>query len=191
MQVVEELDIHGRPQQRVALLHGPPGLGKTTLAHVVASHAGYNVVEINASDDRSLEAFRTKVSAATQMRSVSSRDRRPNCLVLDEIDGAPTAAINFLISAIEGGRAKRKKGDAAPPLQRPIICICNDLFVPALRKLKPISMVVSVRDIRLLVRSGIGQTLCLLILSIKSVGVFILVLGLSVFESSANPSFFQ
>ena len=63
MQVVEELDIHGRPQQRVALLHGPPGLGKTTLAHVVASHAGYNVVEINASDDRSLEAFRTKVSA--------------------------------------------------------------------------------------------------------------------------------
>ena len=27
---------------------GPPGLGKTTLAHVVASHAGYNVVEMNA-----------------------------------------------------------------------------------------------------------------------------------------------
>ena len=65
---MEELDSHGRPLQRIALLHGPPGLGKTTLAHVVASHAGYNAVEINASDDRSLEAFRTKVAAATQMR---------------------------------------------------------------------------------------------------------------------------
>lgn len=33
---------------QVALLSGPPGLGKTTLAHIIAKHAGYNVVEINA-----------------------------------------------------------------------------------------------------------------------------------------------
>lgn len=32
----------------MALLSGPPGLGKTTLAHIIAKHAGYNVVEINA-----------------------------------------------------------------------------------------------------------------------------------------------
>jgi len=53
--VIEDLDESGRPKQKVALLHGPPGLGKTTLAHVVAKHAGYNVVEMNASDDRSIE----------------------------------------------------------------------------------------------------------------------------------------
>ena len=29
-------------------MSGPPGLGKTTLAHIVAKHAGYNVVEMNA-----------------------------------------------------------------------------------------------------------------------------------------------
>ena len=33
---------------QIALLCGPPGLGKTTLAHVLAKHAGYNVVEMNA-----------------------------------------------------------------------------------------------------------------------------------------------
>ena len=43
------------------------GLGKTTLAHVVAKHAGYNVVEMNASDDRSIEAFKVKLEAATQV----------------------------------------------------------------------------------------------------------------------------
>ena len=33
---------------QIALLCGAPGLGKTTLAHVIAQHAGYNVVEMNA-----------------------------------------------------------------------------------------------------------------------------------------------
>lgn len=55
---VEELDSKGYPVYRIALLSGPPGLGKTTLAHVAAKHAGYNVVEINASDDREPSAFR-------------------------------------------------------------------------------------------------------------------------------------
>lgn len=36
------------PGLQVALLCGPPGLGKTTLAHVIARHAGYSVVEMNA-----------------------------------------------------------------------------------------------------------------------------------------------
>jgi len=66
-EVVDEVDEKGHPKQRIALLHGPPGLGKTTLAHIVAKHAGYNVVEMNASDDRSVEAFKVKLEAATQV----------------------------------------------------------------------------------------------------------------------------
>ncbi|KAG8145337.1 putative Chromosome transmission fidelity protein [Naja naja] len=42
-----ELDQHNRPKFKIALLCGPPGLGKTTLAHVIAKHAGYNVASIN------------------------------------------------------------------------------------------------------------------------------------------------
>ncbi|OXB68793.1 hypothetical protein ASZ78_002208 [Callipepla squamata] len=77
-----ELDQHKRPKYKVALLCGPPGLGKTTLAHVIARHAGYNVVEMNASDDRSPEIFKTRIEAATQMKSVLGAEEKPNCLTM-------------------------------------------------------------------------------------------------------------
>ncbi|XP_077618795.1 chromosome transmission fidelity protein 18 homolog isoform X2 [Crocuta crocuta] len=145
-----ELDASRRPRQKVALLCGPPGLGKTTLAHVIARHAGYCVVELNASDDRSPEAFRTCIEAATQMESVLGAGGKPNCLVIDEIDGAPVAAINVLLSILDrkgpqeaesggpavptsGGRRRRAEGGL---LMRPVICICNDQFVPSLRQLR-------------------------------------------------------
>lgn len=140
-----ELDQYKRPKFKVALLSGPPGLGKTTLAHVIAKHAGYNVVEINASDDRSAEVFQKRIDTATQMKSVLGANERPNCLIIDEIDGAPTAAINILLAVLNrkdghGGEAgtettkKKKKKESI--LLRPIICICNDLYVPALRPLR-------------------------------------------------------
>lgn len=37
-----------RPERKILLVHGQPGLGKTTLAHIVAQTAGYSVIEINA-----------------------------------------------------------------------------------------------------------------------------------------------
>lgn len=139
-----ELDQHKRPKYKVALLCGPPGLGKTTLAHVIARHAGYNVVEMNASDDRSPETFRIRIEAATQMKSVLGAEEKPNCLIIDEIDGAPTASITVLLNIINskepegeaaasGGRRRRREGSL---LLRPVICICNDQYVPALRPLR-------------------------------------------------------
>jgi len=140
-EVLEELDEAGRPKQKVALLHGPPGLGKTTLAHIVALHAGYKVVEMNASDDRSIDAFKKNLESSTQMRSVLSQDQRPNCLIIDEIDGAPPATINYLVSVLTGQQKGKKKNKDMLVL-RPIICICNDLYTPALRPLKQLALVI-------------------------------------------------
>ncbi|XP_016135111.1 chromosome transmission fidelity protein 18 homolog [Sinocyclocheilus grahami] len=141
-----ELDQYKRPKFKVALLSGPPGLGKTTLAHIIAKHAGYNVVEINASDDRSAELFQKRIDTATQMKSVLGANEKPNCLIIDEIDGAPAAAINILLATLNrkdsregeesGGNALKKRKKKQSVLLRPIICICNDLYVPALRPLR-------------------------------------------------------
>ncbi|XP_058126500.1 chromosome transmission fidelity protein 18 homolog [Anopheles ziemanni] len=149
-----ELDENGCPVQKVALLCGPPGLGKTTLAHTIARHAGYTVREVNASDDRSPDAFRLVLENGTQMKSVLNEEKRPNCIVLDEIDGAPVAAIEFLLRFIagngpagqKGGGKKAGSGKATRDkfvLKRPIICICNDMYAPALRQLRLVAFVVN------------------------------------------------
>lgn len=42
---------------RAALLSGPPGIGKTTAAHLVAKTEGFEAIEFNASDTRSKKAL--------------------------------------------------------------------------------------------------------------------------------------
>ncbi|KAL4312022.1 hypothetical protein GQ457_01G023010 [Hibiscus cannabinus] len=140
----------GPPEQKVLLLCGSPGLGKTTLAHVAAQHCGYRVVEVNASDDRSTSTIEAKILDVVQMNSVMA-DARPKCLVIDEIDGAlgdGKGAVEVILKMVSAERKPafgkendtKKKGKTAS-LTRPVICICNDLYAPALRPLRQIAKV--------------------------------------------------
>lgn len=153
-----EIDSFGRPMQKIAVLCGPPGLGKTTLAHTIARHAGYAVREINASDDRSPESFKLALQNGTEMQtSIMNQERRPNCIILDEIDGAPIASIEYLVRFISDHRKEQSKGSSVGQqkpgvkkskmtgiLRRPIICICNDLYTPSLRPLRQVAFIVTV-----------------------------------------------
>ncbi|KAJ3259296.1 hypothetical protein HK103_002494 [Boothiomyces macroporosus] len=81
------MDKFQRPEKKILLLAGPPGLGKTTLAHIVAKHAGYNIIEINASDDRGSEVIKNRITSALESKSVFG-NKKPNLIIIDEIDGA-------------------------------------------------------------------------------------------------------
>lgn len=147
-----DLDENKVPVQKIALLVGKPGLGKSTLAHIIAHHAGYVVREVNASDDRTVDSFKQVLENCTQMTSVLNQENRPNCIILDEIDGAPAASIDFLIKFSQGQvKEKAKKGSKGHSkriiLRRPIICICNDLYGANLRALRQVAFIVNFNHI--------------------------------------------
>jgi replication factor C subunit 1 len=43
---------------RAVILSGPPGIGKTTAAHLMAKLEGYDILEYNASDTRNEKLLR-------------------------------------------------------------------------------------------------------------------------------------
>ncbi|KAH0536721.1 hypothetical protein FGG08_006429 [Glutinoglossum americanum] len=104
-----------RSHRKILLLTGPPGLGKTTLAHVAAKQAGYEALEINASDERSKSVVEGRIrdSLGTETvrivgtKSANGRFRKagkPVCIVVDEVDGVVSGAAGA--GAGEGGFVK-------------------------------------------------------------------------------------
>ncbi|TIA86680.1 hypothetical protein E3P99_03598 [Wallemia hederae] len=113
-------DIKGK---RALLVHGAPGVGKTTAAHLAAKVAGFSPLELNASDVRSKKLIETTTNIDNTSidsffgdKADSKNVNHSTCLIFDECDGMSAGdrggigAMNALIKKT----------------MIPIICICND-----------------------------------------------------------------
>ena len=123
---------------RAVIIHGPPGIGKTTAAHLAAQLEGYDIVESNASDTRSKKMVEQGLKGILDTTSLLGyfaadgldveKKKKKLVLIMDEVDG---------MSAGDRGGV----GALAAVCRKttiPIILICNERRQP---KMKPFDTV--------------------------------------------------
>ncbi|KAH8105438.1 DNA replication factor C large subunit [Cristinia sonorae] len=118
---------NGMNTSKAVLISGPPGIGKTTAAHLCAKLEGFTPIELNASDARSKKLVENSTNIAntsldgwmnggeaTNVAGVKITDK--TCLIMDEVDGMSAGdrgGVGALLQLIKKTKI-------------PIICIAND-----------------------------------------------------------------
>lgn len=119
---------------RAALISGPPGIGKTSAAHLIAKELGFDVLEKNASDVRSKSLLNSEIKSVLNNTSVvgffkhkddavHNVNEKRFCLIMDEVDG--------MSSGDHGGAGALSAFCRVTKM--PMILICNDKTLPKMR----------------------------------------------------------
>ncbi|ADT83902.1 replication factor C large subunit [Thermococcus barophilus] len=93
--------VHGTPKKKALLLAGPPGSGKTTTVYALANEYKFEVIELNASDERTFEKIRRYLDAAYTMDIFG---RRRKLIFLDEADNIEPSGAHEIAKLIDRAR---------------------------------------------------------------------------------------
>ena len=126
--------IENFPKEKAVVLHGPPGVGKTTLAHISAKETNSEIFELNASDLRNREKLREILKPAIEQKSLF-KDKK--IILVDEADG---------ISASDWGGLPELLLliDLTP---YPLIITANDIWKKELNNLRKKTELVQLKEI--------------------------------------------
>ncbi len=124
----------GKLQTKAIILHGPPGTGKTAIAHAAANESNSEIFELNASDLRNSEKLREILMPATRQQSLLKKGK---IILVDEVDG--------ISGADRGGLQEllRLIGSTS----HPIIITANDIWDKKFSALRKKAETVQLREI--------------------------------------------
>ncbi|RAP49904.1 MAG: AAA family ATPase [Methanosphaera sp. rholeuAM74] len=111
--------------QKPLLLLGSPGIGKTTIAHLVGKEYFSETIEVNASDKRSYDILRRSIGEAALTRSLFQEGHK--LLIMDEVDGLNGRDDSGGVKAIS---------ETIKNSKQPLIMMANDPYSKRLTSLK-------------------------------------------------------
>ena len=115
---------NGIPKKRTVVLIGSPGIGKTSSAVALANDMDWDIIEMNASDQRTAAAVKDVAQRASYFNSIGMDEeykggKRKKLIVMDEADNLFGNADRGALPAIN---------ELIKTTKQPVILIVNDFY---------------------------------------------------------------
>lgn len=105
--------------REAVILHGSPGVGKTSAAHALANDLGWPTIELNASDQRKADIVKRIAGEAAKSGTLTEGSAGRRLVILDEAD-------NFHGNIDYGG--SRAVTDVIKSANQPVVLIANEFY---------------------------------------------------------------
>ncbi|WP_324663867.1 replication factor C large subunit [Haloarcula sediminis] len=105
--------------REAVILHGTPGVGKTSAAHALASDMGWPTIELNASDTRTKDVIEQVAGEAAKSGTLTAGGAGRRLVIMDEAD-------NIHGNSDRGGA--RAIGSLVKEAGQPMILIANEYY---------------------------------------------------------------
>ena len=105
--------------RKAVVVHGPPGIGKTSAAHALAADKGWPTIELNASDSRTKDVIERVAGEAAKSGTLTGGGGGRRLVVMDEAD-------NIHGNADRGG--SRAVTSLVKEASQPMLLIANEYY---------------------------------------------------------------
>lgn len=110
------------------VLYGPPGIGKTTLAHLILEYYDYEIIECNASDTRTKKTIHESIGqiSKTSVCIDEKNQFKQTAIIMDEIDGlsgGESNSVQELIDIVTKDKDSKKNDTYLCP----VVCTTNSI----------------------------------------------------------------